>query len=286
MIKLKNNWDGAALIALTVLAFALIGLAIFAVFNWSEMAVLQPPENTKLEHFGQIGDFVGGLLNPALSLFAFIAVVISFRAQVRNAKATEGAAMALSVNQSEQLEQLVKQGRIAEKQAFENVYFGLAQIHSRNVESASVTIDASVLRGRDCFDAISKKFDLDEQLPPMMPARGAAFVQNYMRILDGFSTACIKGLGHYFRTVEQIIIYIDGAEGLSEEQKHKYFDMFVASLNEAEIHCLFMYIVRDRKFNNFELFHSYGFLNYHPNQALLTKMNAVGFFIVDGKNLA
>ncbi len=286
MIKLKENWDGVALIALAVLALSLIGFAFFIVFNWSEMAFLQPPENTKMERFGQIGDFVGGMLNPFLSFFAFIAVVISFRAQARNSKASEDAAMALSLNQSEQLEQLVKQGLIAEKQAFENVYFGLAQIHSRNVESASVTLNGLIFRGRDCFEIIAKEFVLGGPLPPMMPAKGAAYINKYMASLDEFSKNCLKELGHYFRTIEQVLLYIDGAEVLGLTRKQTYFDMFVASLSEFEIQCVFMYLVRDRRQPSLRLFVRYGFLKHYPDQILLTQMRTVGFFIVDGEQVA
>lgn len=275
-IKQKNSWDDVALMSMAALGLFLIAFFTFAVFYFSDFSRLSPPDSNKIEHFGQLGDFIGGVLNPLLSFLAFIAVVISFRAQSKSYKKSEEAATALSKNQSEQLNQLVKQGGIAERQAFENVFFGLLQLHSRNIQSVRYSIEKIPYSGYEAFGHIANSYAFPDGAPEH-GHRFAAYWQAYEKIVNDFSQKHGKHLSHYFMTVQQIFLYIEGSEALSPEQKKRYVDIYFSSLSPEEVSCIFLMALAAKSPEILDRFISHGIYERHPQTAAIKQMRTVAY---------
>ncbi|WP_207284559.1 hypothetical protein [Pseudomonas sp. FW300-N2A2] len=75
MAKLKGLDKGLFAVAVFAL-FAIVSVAIRYVSEFS-INIL-----TDQEKWGQFGDYFGGVLNPVLSFFAFVAILYTLRIQV------------------------------------------------------------------------------------------------------------------------------------------------------------------------------------------------------------
>lgn len=247
--KFMETVDQAALISLAVL-----GVVSFFLISTILMA---SSDVTKL---GPVGDFFGGILNPILSFFAFIAVVITFRAQTASNLKSEQASNEVLKGQEQQLKQLVAQGALAERQAFENVLFGLIQHYSNNVSAVKLDFDDSSERGRDAFNALSVKFTVDG-----IDLTGHAAARPWQRIdavYKRFSLFTEYDIGHCFRSAIQVVIYIDTTACFLQDEKRRYFDMFLSLVSMSEIKGLLFYTLSQQDLSEFDLLDKYGFLNW------------------------
>lgn len=247
--KFMETVDQAALISLAILGVVLFFLIITILMASSDV--------TKL---GPVGDFFGGILNPILSFFAFIAVVITFRAQTASNLKSEQASNEVLKGQEQQLKQLVAQGALAERQAFENVLFGLIQHYSNNVSTVKLDFDDSSERGRDAFNALSVKFTVDG-----IDLIGHAAARPWQRIdavYERFSSFAKYDIGHCFRSAIQVVKYIDTTDCFLPDEKRRYFDMFLSLVSMSEIKGLLFYTLSQQDLSEFDLLDKYGFLEW------------------------
>ena len=156
--------------------------------------------------WGQFGDYIGGLLNPIFGLISVVLVAATLRSQ------TQAAA----------------------RQAFENQFFTLLELHASVLQSIDRRMnDKTIKQGRDCFQLFYKKIVAISQRDrvPMATA--------YQRFLekDGWE------IEHYFRTVYHMFKHVkDGHRTIeaSETEQKRYYDLIKSQLSQYELVLLWL----------------------------------------------
>ena len=207
---------------------------------------LGAPISADTESWGQFGDYIGGLLNPTFSFLALLALLATFRLQVRELSIS---ARELK-NSSDALQQ---QNETLKRQAFEATFFQLLQLFNSIAES--MRYDGRI-EGRTLFRR--KHIELLEYLIPRYHLFGTNDTdkdrQNeYSRITENVTTACegcsqffnrnMAELGHYYRTLEHILQFID--QTATTPSHPLYADLVGAQLSEAEARMLFYYCLTE-----------------------------------------
>jgi hypothetical protein len=193
--------------------------------------------------WGQFGDYFGGVLNPILSFFALIAVLLSLRSQGKEVDAARKEASAAIAMQ-------IEQTKVFQQQSFESAFFGLIQLHLKNLErvKAPVGVDA---RGT-VFELISFKFNLDrvdDGIDPIAINPPGSIESNRLKVsiyCDNFMSEYGRKIAYYFATLEEIIKYIDSASRPKSVEPNQYVSIFKSLLSPEEIECLVMYAVSKR----------------------------------------
>jgi uncharacterized membrane protein len=180
--------------------------------------------SAEVGHWGQFGDYVGGVLNPTLSLFALIALLATFRLQVGELR--------MSVrelrNSSTALE---KQNETLRLQNFESSFFQLLRLHNdlvgsiRNPRSAYINQNLS---GRVTFQVLVNELYQDLQVT----ISGRSLEEK----IDEFFSDHQYLIGHYFRLLYNIIKFVHRTDGID---KRYYTNLVRAQLSSAEVVLLF-----------------------------------------------
>jgi hypothetical protein len=156
--------------------------------------------------WGQFGDYIGGLLNPIFGLISVVLVAATLRSQ------TQAAA----------------------RQAFENQFFVLLQLHASVLESIDRKLtDKSIKKGRDCFHLFYKKIVSISQRDSV--SMGTA----YQRFLDKDGWE----IEHYFRTVYHLFKHVkDGHRKIeaSDVEQKRYYDLIKSQLSQYELVLLWL----------------------------------------------
>lgn len=191
--------------------------------------------------WGQFGDFVGGSLNPIFAMLAFFALLYTIALQSHELEATRDE-LQRSASAFEQ------QNIVLERQAFEATYFQLLRMYSELVDSLEIAVpknldsppksDDSTYRGRRALEKLNRVF-LDEYLRRV--ARGDHIEEDkearrveYSKFYQDYGFA----LGHYFRTIYNIVRYVDESR-LGKDQKYFYVRLLRAQLSRSELAFLF-----------------------------------------------
>lgn len=179
----------------------------------------------KSDEWGQFGDFVGGVLNPAFSFLALFALLATFALQVRQLR--------MSANElRNSAEALIKQEQVQLRQNFESSFFQLLRLHNDIVNSIDlVSEEGRMTRGRDCLRVFLKRLELK------LTQAGAlrdfeAFVVTY----NVFHADHEHEIGHYFRLLYNIVKLVKRTEGID---KKYYTNLVRAQLSSAELKLLF-----------------------------------------------
>lgn len=196
--------------------------------------------------WGQFGDYFGGVLNPILSFFALIAVLLSLRSQGKEVDAARKEASAAIAMQ-------IEQTKVFQQQSFESAFFGLIQLHLKNLERVRAPVGVD-LRGT-VFELISHKFNLDrvdDGIDPRVPRAVGGVQYNQFQVSDycnKFMSEYGRKIGYYFSTLEEIIKYIDSSSRPRSVKPDQYVSIFKSLLSPEEIECLLMYAVSEHGLN-------------------------------------
>jgi hypothetical protein len=209
------------------------------------------------QYWGQIGDFVGGILNPVLSFCALIAVLYNLSLQREE--------LALARKDARDAQEIQnKQSAIFKQQNFESVFFRLLEVHaslSRNIKVRSVIEGKSVVYvGEDAFKFLEKQyigFGGTLRVNPLIPIETQVWHirEGSQNLLDQH----VGSIGHYFRNMYQILKYVDGFGQApagsprkapramevrramrSYRSQRDYANMLRAQLSSSEVSCLFL----------------------------------------------
>lgn len=203
------------------------------------------------QFWGQIGDFVGGLLNPVLSFFALMAVLFNLVLQRKELSLARKDAKDAHDTQK-------RQSEIFEMQNFESVFFRLLDAHSRLAVSVKSNAGASSYVGMEGFDRAASSF-LPKNPVLVRVETNEQKVFFVSECASKYVAANIGSLGHYFRSLYQILKYIDNygqvSVNLSEAtmarikvrravrnyyKQRTYSNMLRAQLSNSEILCVFL----------------------------------------------
>ncbi len=207
-------------------------------------------------HWGQIGDFVGGVLNPLLSFAALVAVIYSLRVQSKE--------LALARDDAKENHRIqVQQSQIFERQNFESVFFRLLDVHSRLVNDLQVSVSEYGVDGREASNIYHGVLAFDKLAEMYFPQPYSGLtVARYEQRFDTNSANMQKyyssRLAHYCRNLYQIMKHVDGfgmdALRVSKPSsranlrawidnyisQRKYANMLRAQLSPSELRVIFL----------------------------------------------
>ncbi|MBX8528509.1 putative phage abortive infection protein [Pseudomonas cichorii] len=232
------------------------------------------------EHWGQFGDYFGGVLNPILSFLALVAVVRGLRFQSEELKSARAEAQsALSIQQ--------EQTKIFKQQSFESVFFGLLQIYSKSVEGLEVTgPDGGRVVGVSVLANISESTNVD-QIDWDALSRGAPSIRSSQikptvehHLNSQFLPKVEGGPARCFKILSQLLSHIDTFDLDSPSLKQSYLMITKSLLTPAEIECAALYAISNEGrglrvlMNSFKLFDDMPYrekLDYLKDSGMLPK---------------
>lgn len=199
----------APIVIASVSIFAVLGIGLAVYFHFFKGIDIPHVEIKHVEtaaYWGQIGDFVGGLLNPLLSFAALMAVLYSLRAQNKE--------LALARLESKENQRIqAQQSAIFERQNFESVFFRLLDIHSKLANELILVytfISFSKAEEKQVVGPEAFKYIVSNYFPV---GRNISSTDTYRkRLLDASRSLSLryqKQLAHYFRNLYQILKQID-----------------------------------------------------------------------------
>jgi len=249
--------------------------------------------------WGTFGDFVGGTLNPVLAAFAFYWLTSSIRLQLQELRDTRDVLKETSdhqqaiaelekqnvdtqqeilVLQRENLDKQIQSAKEQQKQIaiqnFENIFFEL--IKTKNDVIQDITYEYN----RNSFNS-----RLDKQLVKLRGKEAICkYINDFKTKFKGtwkeyYENELVDSFSPYFRVCYQIVRLIDNNDALKNENfdeskySHKqkqYFDIFKATLQQAELESLF--------FNGLSGFNKYKKIieKYGMFEPLIIDVNKVG----------
>ena len=213
--------------------------------------ILNLPLTTDPTDWGSFGDYIGGILNPFIALFAFYWLTSSIRTQVKELTDSREQFENISNKQQEQIA----------TQNFENLFFQLLNTKQKEIEHILVGNSGKLLSSsarkigyKAVTDHISKMIS-DEGKAIVC---GKESIKLHIIFFKKFSAQTwqlfykdnlLDYLGSYFRVCYQIVKLIDDNEILKSYdkvngknytcQQKKYFDIFRATLSQYELEAFF-----------------------------------------------
>lgn len=206
-----------------IFRFALLASITVLLFNFILRIEFIFGEDLKL---GEFGDFLGGVLNPILTFLMFLGLIITIVLQK-----TE---LALARKEFKRTaDALNSQSLSSQQQVLETTFFNLLRIHSDTVESLKISpdticcwlIDKSA-SGRSVFSVVVSLLYVEDK--PDKTFSNYCDFQNTENHL----------LGHYFRSMYQVLKFISESDLPEQQQKH-YSRLLRAQLSADELALLF-----------------------------------------------
>ncbi|MND93684.1 hypothetical protein D3C80_858760 [compost metagenome] len=239
-----------AVVAIAVVC-TLIGVHYFAGVDIPNVSLLN---EGSAQYWGQLGDFFGGVLNPILSFLALVAVATSLRMQTLELNAARHEAAASQDMLANQTKVLERQQAVLERQNFESNFYGLLQVHDRNMQGVRLQFGAEPDVGRLAFGALANRFHVDRiELTYLTEDLSK---QAVMAHVQKFYSQSYLELGHYYRTLQEIFFYIESfasenftassQEGVPVDVERqilrwRYGGLVASLLSSAELECMFIF---------------------------------------------
>ena len=235
-----------------------------------------------------------GAVNALISAFAFAGMIVAFILQRYELKLQRKELQMTREEMKEQTAEFEKQNKIMKKQAFEETFFKMLDVHRANVSSINVDGEKGAevfarfvailsYRYKAAFESLKdmerpsvilkyqeeKRFlatltederkefcmkyaygnflygdsyhvsykkdgrykKLEEAMADIYKSHVSVVVGHEQRYRNGYFDGL---LGHYFRTIYQIVTFVDGQELLGVEEKYRYVKMLRAQMSDYE----------------------------------------------------
>ncbi|MFI7857385.1 putative phage abortive infection protein [Pseudomonas promysalinigenes] len=245
---------GAIFVIVFVVGAALYHFQFGADIPWFEIQ-----NHETAAYWGQIGDFVGGILNPLLSFVAFLAVLINLVLQRQDLSLAREEAREANKNQRLQSRIFEKQNAAVERQNFESTFFRLLDTHRQQASLVKVAMlqSRNVKTGEACFDWVKSAF-----LPTA--TFGVNEVDLIKEKVEVYSADYSIGMSTYFKNLHQILKFIESygtTSGLRENalpgmrirkgvrnyaDQRVYASILRAQLSNDEMCCIFINCLSDK----------------------------------------
>lgn len=222
------------------------------------------PVNERPDAWGQFGDYMGGLLNPLISLFTLIVAVSVWNLQKTELLETRKA--------------LEEQAKTAEQQRREQRFFDLLDLYRSTVDTIAIPHNkfdgdnnsGAAATGKRALSLLISNPDaspFDETVRKLFqpaqpdtssdPSQVKSQWQKHSPVLD-----------HYFRVIFTLLCE---AEFLLQNDRHRYIKILRAQLSRDEVNLIAMNLLYDEEGKRMrELVAEYGFLKHLPHNHLRT----------------
>lgn len=236
IVKKFSLWIGGS-----ALVFFIITLLIYFYYYHGEIS-------HDHDKWGQFGDYLGGTLSPIFSLLSLIAILLTLLFQAKEMYSST--------------ESLKKQSKHTEMQAFESTFFSMIMLHNENLKGLDLEdTETQTYTGRSVFKVMLRKlkdfYNASDNTNELHKIRDA---------YNKFYSSNSKFIGHYLRTLNQLIEYILNS---GVDNKSKYINLLIAQLSEMELSIVFYHSMVNDSFISFDTLRNYGFFKEFRNEAFI-----------------
>lgn len=200
-VSLRESWFIFFVFMVAFIVVLLVVMLLFAHFfvGW-DLPLVSVKHASTAEHWGQLGDFFGGILNPVLSFLALMAVLYSINIQRLELKETRKEIKESNYIQNSQTE-------IYRQQSMESSLMALLQMHSQ-VRDQLQNREKS---GRLAISQVIEEFDSYVDLAILLDDLDSESARDTIKsFVSRFMLARQVRFGHYFKSMYQILKFIDG----------------------------------------------------------------------------
>lgn len=257
----SNKWDIGLIAACCLASIGILAVFIpFTEFNGIQIGIY----SINIDQYDKLGSFIGGITTPFLSLSAFIMLYLTYKSQKEELFASR-----VELQESKKI--LIEQNATQTIQRFDNTFFSSLQLLNHIIENISYTVyhnensgfvmisdkqfdTPRIYRGRESFsyfyDELREfyKRDTSNSLSQILGDEVSTAVdennlsnKELVKTINKSYESMFKkhqsSLGHYFRTIYNIIKLIDERE--PKDQAY-YANMVKAQLSTYE-HLLLFY---------------------------------------------
>jgi hypothetical protein len=130
----------------------LIISACVVIFSFFAPAIFVKSNNCGIDFSdkGQIGDTIGGIMNPFIAISGVLLTFLAFFIQYKSNKL-----------QREQFRlELVEQNKQFKKSQFENQFYEMLKLHKENVNDLEIKMDDELVKGRRVFEFLIRELEL------------------------------------------------------------------------------------------------------------------------------
>lgn len=207
--------------------FGLIILGITTLWALSGLALYSFPDR------GTFGDMFG-TINSLFSGLAFAAIIYTIALQ-RNELTLQRKELELTRGEmAGQKEALEAQSEHMRLQSFEGTFFQMLKLHSELINSIDIKSGTDVYIGRDCFARTWRR--VRPQLAPHTPATAEERLKLIHTVYDKFWELYGGEFSHYFRSLYNIIKYIDKTQSIDQRF---YANIVRAQISNKELVVIF-----------------------------------------------
>jgi hypothetical protein len=254
---------GLILFIIGICALLFGGFALYFYFMIPDIPLLSIRKNSG--NWGEFGNYLGGVLNPAFSFLALLVLLWTLRLQNESLKDTSTS----NDEQKKLLEQQLKESAIynreqknlLELQLFENTFYNLLNYYKGIVDGNEEYEGTNYLKGKDCFKYYYNNYIKEGWALPGEEL-GIPEKKNALERYKIFDEKYSHKIGHYFRVLYRIFKFISESE-LDEEKKYFYSGIVRGQLSSYELLILFYNCLTDNGFR---------FKNYAKDYALFENM--------------
>ena len=215
---LSENAEGilVGVLAVAVLAAVVVG-GCYAFCFWGE------PLSSDPASWGQLGDYLGGVLNPVFGFLSVFALLVALVLQTRELKLSRESLKLsqeeLKLTREEQAkaaEALALQNKAIHQQSFEQTFFSMLRLLSDLLDGVvfrNPTMDilpSRPIKGRSALRSISDTLKLQIERGDISGSSSDFIATTLGEILC--SSPQYVGLSEYARTLTVILDYLDAAE--------------------------------------------------------------------------
>ncbi len=236
------------------IAIALIWAGMIIILITTILFTLESTLHFLNIHYGQYGEFIGGMVGSLWALAGVILFYEALRFQRTELKMQRHELELQRHEIVEQTYQFKKQNETLEIQTFENTYFKLLSLHNEILESIVMEIKTGdkdkthtyrEIRGRDCFHEYYQRYKkvfhwaFEEQSK-------AGFDESTLKRIIEYSYKIFyeeyqADLGHYFRNLFTIFKFVDSAKG----NPRFYINLIQSLLSNFELLLLYFHCLSD-----------------------------------------
>jgi len=209
-------------------------LAIVVITIW---AVVGLAVHKLTDDPGTFGDMFGAV-NALFSGLAFAGVIYAILLQQQELRLQRDELQLTRAELAGQKEQLQAQNETLRQQNFENTFFQLVRLHNDIVGSIDLrnrTGGETIAIGRDCFKIFYERFRRQWE-KSMSSDVGSNELERIEKTYLSFYEANEAELGHYFRSLYNIVKFVDGS---ATKNKRLYTNLIRAQLSTFELAILF-----------------------------------------------
>ncbi|PXF63362.1 putative phage abortive infection protein [Kangiella spongicola] len=221
---------------------------------------------------GTFGDMFGAV-NSLFSGLAFAGVIFAILLQ-KYELSLQRQELTLTRNELKgQKEQLELQTAVLEKQNFENTFFQLLRLHNEITGDIDLRVSGTPTAvGRDCFQVFYDRLKKDwGRMKPTSELLGKS-PEHIETVYIHFYKAHQAEVGHYFRSLYNIIKLVDVSTGID---KRLYSNLVRAQLSSYELLLLFYNCLSSMGAEKFKpLIEKYALLKTLPEEYLMREEHA------------